>query len=281
MGAEVRPAAGEGQVPRCEREDLAAWAGGLKSLLRFHQLLGIRSYPLTAELRGAESSPPAAGPGLPEHGGEPAASPTPVPEGCSAGKKSSSPDRLSRLRDDISQCSSCVLAADRRGHSLGRGQVGAQLMVVGDYLHGADKSPPGSLFGSEEDVLFGRMIQAMQLTGEQVYVSNIIKCCPSPGWEAPRQAPRCCLGFLHREIGLVRPRVLLAMGDLTARSLLGSELSALRLRGRFHDYRPDPESPDAVALMVTLHPHTLLAEPAMKKAVWADLQMVLRRLARG
>jgi len=109
-------------------------------------------------------------------------------------------------------------------------------------------------------------------------VTNTIKCCPQTAQQPDRESEQHCLAHLRREIELLRPRIICAMGEVAARAVLGSSEPVLRLRGRFHPYKYSGDAGESTQVMVTFHPRFLLQYGDMKKAAWKDLQMVQRQL---
>lgn len=120
-----------------------------------------------------------------------------------------------------------------------------------------------------------RMMEAIGLSMEDVYVTNVIKCCPA-GEPPDAACARQCFALLSREIAALAPLLILAMGEMAASQLLATSAPLVRLRGRFHAYRYPDSTPAQV--MPTFHPRFLLDNPEMKKMVWLDLQMLQRQL---
>jgi len=263
-----------------DRASALVLAAGLRASLRLHQQLGIRQYPLTPGLReflSAKRAPPVA-----------RRRPSPVVAAPQARKPSAvkatqptatSSDQLSLLQRDLAECSLCPLAAARRGLVTGRGVAGARLLIVGDFSRQKPDFAATTLFGAAEDAMLGNMVRAMGLAPEDVYVTNAVKCCPLGDQPPAAESVQACQGHLRREIALVRPQVVLAMGDTAARAVLGAVEPASRLRGRMHRSGCSNAAGESVPVMVTFHPQLLLAQPGMKKAVWEDLQQLQRRLA--
>jgi DNA polymerase len=170
------------------------------------------------------------------------------------------------------------LSAARQGVVPGFGRSGALLLVVGDYSWQQEPFSATVCFGEAEDPMLWNMMRAIGLTPAEVYVTNAVKCCPLSGEVPTDDCLRSCRAHLIREIERVQPRVVCAMGDLAARTLLGGEEPVLRLRGRFHTLRASGDGSEPLPLMVTLHPRFLLKNAEMKKAAWQDLQMIQRLL---
>jgi uracil-DNA glycosylase len=196
-------------------------------------------------------------------------------------------DRDSLLRiilDDIGpNCQRCKLAKlGRKQIVFGTGDPHADLMFIGEGP-GADEDAQGLPFVGRAGQLLNNMIAAMGLKREQVYIANIVKCRP-PGNRTPeRDECDTCSPFLMRQIQVIRPRVIVALGATAAKNLLGVNDSMASMRGRFYDFSPprrlnDPGEPFECQLAVTYHPAFLLRDPRQKKETWKDLQMVMRYL---
>jgi uracil-DNA glycosylase len=196
-------------------------------------------------------------------------------------------DRAAMLRliqDDIGpDCQRCKLGTLGRKHIVfGAGDPHAALMFIGEGP-GADEDQKGLPFVGRAGQLLNNMIAAMGLKREQVYIANIVKCRP-PGNRTPeRDECDTCSPFLLRQIRVVRPRVIVALGATAAKNLLGVNDSMAALRGRFYDFSPprgvtDTDAPFDCKLAVTYHPAFLLRDPRQKKEAWRDLQMVMKFL---
>jgi DNA polymerase len=196
-------------------------------------------------------------------------------------------DRVSELQkimDEIGpNCQRCKLAKlGRRQIVFGTGDPHAELMFVGEGP-GADEDAQGLPFVGRAGQLLNNMIGAMGLMREQVYIANIVKCRP-PGNRTPeRDECDTCSPFLMRQIQVVRPKVIVALGATAAKNLLGVNDSMMSMRGRFYDFSPpgavsETGEPFQCKLAVTYHPAFLLRDPRQKKETWKDLQMVMRYL---
>ncbi len=207
----------------------------------------------------------------------PEESPLPVATG-------SREDELRVILDDIGpNCQRCQLARQGRKQIVfGTGDPNAELMFIGEGP-GADEDAQGLPFVGRAGQLLNNMIGAMGLKREQVYIANIVKCRP-PGNRTPeREECDTCSPFLMRQINVVRPKVIVALGATAAKNLLGMNDSMASMRGRFYDFSPaGAEStggePFHCKLAVTYHPAFLLRDPRQKKETWKDLQMVMQYL---
>ena len=192
--------------------------------------------------------------------------------------------QLRVILDDIGpDCQRCKLAKlGRKQIVFGTGDPYAELLFIGEGP-GADEDAQGLPFVGRAGQLLNNMIAAMGLKREQVYIANIVKCRP-PGNRTPeRDECDTCSPFLMRQIQLIRPKVIVALGATAAKNLLGVNDSMTSMRGRFYDFSPprtlmDNGEPFACKLAVTYHPAFLLRDPRQKKEAWKDLQMVMRYL---
>jgi uracil-DNA glycosylase len=178
---------------------------------------------------------------------------------------------LLAIQEDIGDCTRCPLAyAGRRKIVFGDGSPGARLMFVGEGP-GADEDVQGIPFVGKAGQLLNNMITAMGLAREDVYIANIVKCRP-PGNRVPEPIEaNTCSQFLLRQIDVVQPQVIVALGSTAATYLLGVKQSLSGLRGRWHTCR-------GAKLVVTYHPAFLLRDPRQKVEAWKDLQMVMGEL---
>jgi uracil-DNA glycosylase family 4 len=177
---------------------------------------------------------------------------------------------LRAIREDLGDCTRCALHKGRHTIVFGVGNPAARLMFVGEGP-GADEDAQGEPFVGRAGQLLNNMIAAMGLKREECYIANIVKCRP-PGNRTPEpDEANTCSPFLFRQIDVVRPQVLVALGATAATYLLGARQPLAGLRGRVHAYR-------GMSLIVTYHPAFLLRDPRQKKEAWADLQIAMKEL---
>jgi len=177
---------------------------------------------------------------------------------------------LQAIREDLGDCTRCALHKGRHTIVFGVGNPAARLMFVGEGP-GADEDAQGEPFVGRAGQLLNNMIAAMGLKREECYIANIVKCRP-PGNRTPEpDEANTCTPFLFRQIDVVRPQVLVALGATAATYLLGARQPLAGLRGRVHAYR-------GMSLIVTYHPAFLLRDPRQKKEAWADLQIAMKEL---
>ena len=177
---------------------------------------------------------------------------------------------LRLIQEDIGECTRCALHKGRQTIVFADGSPTARLMFVGEGP-GADEDAQGLPFVGRAGQLLNNMIAAMGLKREEVYIANVVKCRP-PSNRTPEPAEaNTCSPFLFRQIDVVRPEVIVALGATAATYLLGQRQPLAGLRGRVHAFR-------GAKLIVTYHPAFLLRDPRQKKEAWADLQIAMREL---
>ena len=183
------------------------------------------------------------------------------------------------LRERALACVKCAhLAASRQNVAFGVGSIDAQLMFIGE-APGADEDEQGEPFVGKAGQLLTKIIQAMGLQRGDVYIANILKCRPdTPGQSAGNRKPTgdemaTCIPYLHEQIDLIRPRVIVALGGTAVEGLLGKTIGITKLRGQWKTYRGLP-------LMPTYHPAYLLRNQALseKRKVWEDTLAVMEKL---
>jgi uracil-DNA glycosylase len=181
-------------------------------------------------------------------------------------------EALAAIRADIGDCTRCKL------HTLGRTQIvfgvgnpEADLMLVGE-APGADEDEQGVPFVGRAGQLLTKIIEAINLRREDVYIANIIKCRPPQNRNPESDEVTSCEPFLFRQIDVIKPKVVVALGKYAAQTLLQTETAISRLRGQVFDYR-------GAKLIPTFHPAYLLRNPSSKREVWEDMKLVKRLLA--
>jgi uracil-DNA glycosylase len=190
---------------------------------------------------------------------------------------------LKLIRENLGDCTRCKLHQQGRKQIVfGVGNPRAELMFVGEGP-GADEDAQGEPFVGRAGQLLNNMIKAMGLRREDVYIANVVKCRP-PGNRTPeRDECETCSPFLMRQIAVIKPKVVVALGAVSAKNLLAINAPMSELRGRFYDFKPsgarssDPSWPGA-RVAVTYHPAFLLRDPRQKGEAWKDLQMVMKYL---
>jgi DNA polymerase len=161
---------------------------------------------------------------------------------------------------------------------FGVGNIDSPLMFVGE-APGADEDAQGEPFVGKAGQLLTKIIQTMGFSRQSVYIGNILKCRPdTPGQSAGNRKPtpeemQTCIPYLHEQIDLIQPKVIVALGATAVRGLLNMEMSISKMRGNWYTFHDVP-------IMPTFHPAYLLRNPSAKKEVWQDMQTVLTKLGR-
>ncbi len=175
---------------------------------------------------------------------------------------------LQRLREEANQCQACPLHESRTEVVHGHGLSRARLMFVADGP-GAAEDAVGVPFVGEAGLLLGRMIRAMGLARNQVYLTHLVRC--RTAGHPCEVGLETCSDFLQTEIDIVRPEAIIALGELAARRFSQSAEAFPHLRGRWFDY-------EGIPVMPTFHPLALLQHPQSKARVWSDLKLVMKKL---
>ncbi len=258
-------------------DELRELAGCLKTYLEFH---GRGHFFLTGA--GGMPEPSESRPRLrlvefPDPPGEPPAAsalppPSPGKSGALPSAREEMPGRadMESLRQSWGACTRCKLAAGRTHLVFGEGAVPAKLMFVGEGP-GEQEDLQGRPFVGKAGELLTRMIEAMGLRREDVYIANIVKCRPPGNRDPEPDEVEACLPVLLEQIARVRPRVIVSLGRVSAQSLLATSTPISRLRGRWQQFQ-------GIDLMPTFHPAYLLRSPDKKKEAWQDLQAVIQKL---
>lgn len=180
---------------------------------------------------------------------------------------SSGKEPLENIRNDLGECVRCKLAPTRKNIVFGSGNPYAELMFVGE-APGGDEDEQGLPFVGRAGQLLTKIIEAMGLKREEVYICNILKCRPPNNRNPEADEIASCEPFLFRQIESVKPKVICALGAFGAQTLLRTTESIGRLRGKLIDYR-------GAVLMATYHPAYLLRNPVEKRKVWEDMQIIM------
>jgi len=249
---------------------------GLRELLTYLEELGFEDLFLAADGTVAapleESAGQSGRPGAPmPRAGETRAEAPPAAAGDAT--PSDAAGRTARLRElgsEVASCERCRLWRDRKSVVFGSGDSDADLMFVGEGP-GAEEDRQGLPFVGPAGALLTKMIEAIDLSRDAVYITNVVKCRPPGNRDPLPDEAGACRGYLERQIELIRPRVIVALGRVAAQALLGNDLPLGRMRGRWATVL-------GVPTMVTYHPAALLRNRAWKRPTWEDLQAVRDRL---
>ncbi|MBI2341265.1 MAG: uracil-DNA glycosylase [Deltaproteobacteria bacterium] len=190
------------------------------------------------------------------------------------------------MRSEIGDCKRCKLCKERKNIVFGVGNPNAKLMFIGEGP-GADEDEQGIPFVGRAGQLLTKIIQAMGLKRDDVYIGNCVKCRPPNNRNPEPDEIETCLPFLLKQITAIKPKIIVALGAIAAKSLLNAEIPISKIRGKVIDWEPKninwPFSnnlnglPDC-KLVPTYHPAFLLRNPNMKRPVWEDMQKVMEIL---
>jgi len=197
--------------------------------------------------------------------------PVPLVESLPVAPAVESARSLPELRAAIGECTRCKLSGGRTNLVFGVGRADADLMFVGEGP-GRDEDLRGEPFVGRAGQLLTEIItKGMKMQREEVFIVNVVKCRPPNNRDPEPDEVAACRPFLERQIALVKPRVIVALGRVAAHALLGAGTPITQMRGNWYEY-------SGVPVMPTLHPAYLLRNPSEKRAVWEDIKRVLAAL---
>jgi uracil-DNA glycosylase family 4 len=240
----------------------------LAARINFYRELGINSFYRRGDAPAVEVASPERVEAAPSS--RPATTATPSDPLAIINNPADKAAALQDVREDIGDCVRCRLGKGRKNLVFGVGNINADIFFVGEGP-GADEDEQGEPFVGRAGQLLNNMITAMGIAREDVYIANVVKCRP-PGNRTPeRDECDTCSPFLMRQIDIVKPKVIVALGAVAAKNLLQLNDSMANLRGHIYDFRD-------TKLVVTYHPAYLLRDPRQKGEAWKDLQMVMKFL---
>lgn len=194
----------------------------------------------------------------------------PVPESVASELPAGTPrlaqETLTAIREDLGDCRRCKLAAGRKTIVFGQGNPKAALMFVGE-APGADEDEQGLAFVGKAGQLLTKIVEAIGLTRDQVFIANVIKCRPPQNRNPEPEEIAACQPFLERQIAAIQPQVIVGLGKFGGQWLLKTAEPISKIRGRLGDFH-------GIKVMPTYHPAYLLRNPAAKKEVWEDMKVV-------
>ncbi len=179
-------------------------------------------------------------------------------------------ETLDTIRTDLGDCRRCGLAASRTELVYGVGNPNARLLLVGE-APGREEDARGEPFVGEAGRLLDKILLAMGMQREEVYICNVLKCRPPNNRDPQPEEVATCEAFLIRQVAAIRPQVIVGLGRFAVHCLLKTKAPISRLRGEWQNYQGIP-------MMPTYHPAYLLRNPDGKRDVWEDMKEVLRRL---
>ena len=177
------------------------------------------------------------------------------------------------LRDCVANCTRCELSGSRTNTVFGVGNVEADWLIIGE-APGAEEDRRGEPFVGRAGQLLDQMLFAIGQSRDSVFIANILKCRPPNNRDPKPAEAAACRAYLERQIELIQPKIVLAVGKIAAQNLLGADDPVGRMRGRPHDL-------GGIPLVVTYHPAYLLRSPSQKNKSWSDLCLAARLVAEG
>ena len=202
---------------------------------------------------------------------QPASAALPAP--AAVGPTAKNPPTLQQVRKELGDCQRCKLARGRTKIVFGVGNPKAELVFVGEGP-GAEEDAQGLPFVGAAGQLLTKMIEAMGLRREQVYICNVVKCRPPGNRDPEPDEIEACEPFLKAQLAAIRPKAIVALGRFAVQTLLRDKSPITRQRGRWREF-------DGIQLMPTFHPAYLLRNPSEKRRAWEDLQQVMKYLEKA
>jgi DNA polymerase len=185
-----------------------------------------------------------------------------------AAESTSAAESLTEIRAQLGDCRRCALCRSRTHIVFGAGNPQARLMFIGEGP-GHEEDRAGEPFVGAAGQLLNRIIEAIRLQREEVYIANVVKCRP-PGNRLPQpEEIAACSPFLRRQIRAIGPLLICTLGSCAAQSLLNTTEAVSRLRGRFFEY-------EGIRVLPTFHPAYLLRNPEKKREVWEDMKLLMK-----
>ena len=250
---------------------------GIQSLLRYHRSIGITEYPRNEDVELFQHF-------VPQVSVKTATMEQKNVVGVAPSSRKNppkSPVSLVKIGDiglEVANCHACELHKQRLYPVAGRGPDKVRLLIVGDWLSSDENGnlPPGHLFGVQQDEMLGKMLMAINLSADDVFVTNVIKCAVPDTCQPQAGHVQSCVSFLRRQIVVLEPELICTMGMVAARAVLEKSQPLSRLRGQFHAYGVGENA--TIPVIATYHPTFLLQNPEMKQATWADLQLLAKKM---
>ncbi len=171
---------------------------------------------------------------------------------------------LSFIQRKINGCKKCVLSRNRKNIVFGKGDERALLMIIGE-APGEEEDEKGEPFVGSAGQLLTRMLESINIKREEVYITNIVKCRPPRNRNPLREEVNSCIEFLWEQIRCIKPKIILALGNVSAQTLLNTDSRISELRGKFYDIA-------GIKVLPSYHPAFLLRNPSKKREAWHDLK---------
>jgi len=239
----------------------------LKGILEFYKAMGIEQIPRVSHLK--ESGNPPSPPFF--KGGSPASSRGIANIGITKTSSISEKEkRLSLLREEIGDCRKCKLAGGRTNIVFGEGNPDTEILFIGE-APGREEDLQGRPFVGDAGRILTGLIEWMRLKREQVFIANICKCRPPGNRDPEEDEVRACIPYLKEQIGITAPKVILALGRVSAQNLLATKTPIGKLRGNIYEY-------EGIPLVPTFHPAYILRSPGERRKMGEDARAALNLL---
>lgn len=197
---------------------------------------------------------------------------TEAPQASARREKQPAETQLAKIAQRVASCELCPLCKKRTNTVPGQGNPSPELMFIGEGP-GAKEDEQGLPFVGQSGNLLTKMIEAMGLDRDEVFITNIVKCRPPENRNPASEEMDACMPYLHEQIAILQPKVIVALGAVAVKGLLNVSTGISKLRGNWHSFQ-------GIDMMPTYHPAYLLRNPPMRKDVWNDLKEVLRRIGK-
>ncbi|MEN3013729.1 MAG: uracil-DNA glycosylase [Endomicrobiia bacterium] len=191
--------------------------------------------------------------------------------------------KLEKLKLEVKKCRNCNLYQTRTNVVFGEGNINAELMFIGE-APGYEEDKQARPFVGKAGELLNKIIQAMNLNREEVYITNVVKChpveIPDPQLRNNDRPPtleeiKACINYLHHQIEIISPKVICCLGSIAAKTLTGNDVPISELRGKIFEYK---YSGLDIKVIPTYHPAALLRNPSLKPYVWKDMKLIMKIL---
>jgi len=179
-------------------------------------------------------------------------------------------DELEKIANQISKCTKCELYKRRKQAVSGEGNPDSELVFIGE-APGREEDEQGKPFVGQAGKLLTKIINAMDLSRDDVFIGNIIKCRPPNNRNPYPYEIECCEPYLIKQLNFIQPKIICTLGKFATQSLLKTDISISMIRGNFQDYH-------GIKVMPTFHPAYLLRNPSGKRPVWEDMKKIMKEL---
>lgn len=179
-------------------------------------------------------------------------------------------ESLNNLKDEVLKCTACALHKTRTNVVFGEGNTNARIMFIGE-APGKNEDLQGKPFVGAAGKLLSKIIEAMGLSREDIYIANVVKCRPPGNRDPLPKEIAACENRLLQQIAIIKPEVICTLGKFATQTILGEKLPIFKLHGQWHKYHD-------IDVMPTLHPAACLYNPSNKRVVWEDVQKIMKRL---